>query len=175
MLLNQARGEKLSASEARSLATTAITEADLAIDMNPNDAATLIVKSLALKQLKKPAAALKVLNKALSNECSGSLSKEERADTLLQRAELTLEQMKGSRDNRIQGVFKDLQESISLQPSNPQAHFMVGTCCEKTGDIQDATVAYQQALVVMPTFTSAQAALDRLSKSSQDPVLAVSV
>lgn len=175
MFLNRSRGKKVSASEGRSYAGMAIVETDLAIELNPNDAATLIIKGLALKQLKKPAAALKVLNTALSKECAKSLSKQERADTLLQRAELTLEQFKGNRDERIQEVLIDVQESINLQPSNSTAHFMLGTACERFGDVEDALVAYQQALVVNPSYPEAQAALRRLESSSEESSIGISV
>lgn len=175
MFVNKAQSEKVSASQARSLAGSAITEADLAIELNPHDAATLIVKSLALKQLKKPVAALKVLNTALSKEFAKSLSKEERSDTLVQRAELTLEQMNGTRDDGIQDVLKDLQEAISLHPANPRTHFMLGSCCERLGYIEDALVAYQQALTVSPNFSDAQAAMQRLNTPSHAPAVAVTV
>lgn len=174
MLLNKARNEETSASQARSLAGNAITEADLAIELNPHDAASLIVKSLALRLLKKPVAALKVLNTALSKEFSKTLSKEERADTLVQKVELTLEQMNESNEG-MQDVLKDLQESISLNPANPRTHFMLGSCCERLGDGEDALVAYQQALAVSPKFSEAKAALERLNSPSQAPSVAASV
>lgn len=70
----------------RKLAWNAISEADMAIELDPTDAALYIVKSIALEQLGRPADALRALSVALTTPAVRTLSTSERAEALAKRA-----------------------------------------------------------------------------------------
>ncbi|KAG6554808.1 hypothetical protein Mapa_003391 [Marchantia paleacea] len=160
----QSRNSKMSAGEARSLAGTALQEADLAIELDPNDAAVYIVKSLAFEGLGKTAAAVKVLDIALSDKLKKTLSKEERADTLAKRAELLLGQAKGKRDRLIDDALVDLKESVRLSDKNSRVFLLLGTCYEKSGANEQAKDAYKQSLLLNPSPLDAKAAVERIER-----------
>ncbi|KAL2653808.1 hypothetical protein R1flu_021936 [Riccia fluitans] len=160
-LMEEAR--KASEGEARSLVGTAMNEADIAIELDPEDAALHLVKSLALEKLGKPAAAVKVLDMALSPKLTRSLSKIERADTLAKRAELLLSQGGG-----VLEALVDLQESMKLGSRNPRSYLMLGTCYEKTGNNDKAVEAFRQCLLFDPSCPEAKAGIDRNMGISSD-------
>ncbi|KAL2622818.1 hypothetical protein R1flu_003023 [Riccia fluitans] len=163
-LVAQAKNSKIKTGEARSLASTALQEADLAIQMVPNDAGVYIVKSLALELLGKPTAAVKVLDMALTDPVSKSLGTEEKADTLAKRAELLLGSAKGKRDRLIDEALVNLKESVKLSSNNPRVFLLLGTCYEKNGAGEQAKEAYKQCLLLNPSPGDAKAAVERIER-----------
>ncbi|KAL3685805.1 hypothetical protein R1sor_003827 [Riccia sorocarpa] len=155
--------KKASTEEARSLVGTAMNEADIAIELDPEDAALHLVKSLALEQLGKPAAAVKVLDVALSPKLTRSFSKIERADTLVKRAELLLVQGGG-----VLEALVDLQDALKLGSRNPRLYLMLGRCYEKTGNSDKAVEAFRQCLLFDPFSPEAKAGIDRNVENSRN-------
>jgi hypothetical protein len=85
-LLAKSRSPGNAGAVGRKIAREAVAEADAAILLDPKDAALHIVKSLALQQLGRPAAALRSLSTALTKPASRSLSPSEKAEALAKRA-----------------------------------------------------------------------------------------
>ncbi|CAN4122401.1 unnamed protein product [Withania somnifera] len=130
--LSQAKSSK-DRSQAISLAKSAESQADLAISLDPKDAAAHILKALAL-------------------DLQG-------ADALFKRAQLKLGV---SRRGRVDSVIEDLKESLRLKGDNVKAFCLLGDCYEKMGLKEEAQKTYQEAQQIQPNYAPAQEALDRL-------------
>ncbi|CAM6102033.1 unnamed protein product [Calypogeia fissa] len=152
--LAEAQRKGMSPTQAKVLAEQAIVEADLAIGIDPNDAAHHIVKSLALEVVGKSGAAIKELATALSRP--KSLSIPERSSTLVKKAALE------SESGMIQEALQDLEESVSLTPKNPRLQILLGEAYEKDGNVDKAIQAFNQAVLLDPKSPDAKQALQRL-------------
>ncbi|KAL8030192.1 hypothetical protein ABFX02_14G272000 [Erythranthe guttata] len=153
-LLSQARS---SSSDVRSLAERAAAEADKAIALDPKEAASHILKALALELLGFKTSALDSLDAALSPLAAKSLSDEERGDALFKRAEL-----RAAVDGGGGAAVEDLVESVRLKGDNAKAYGLLGECYEKKGLIDEAQKAYENALRVQPDYVLARDSLTRL-------------
>ncbi|XP_059279601.1 uncharacterized protein LOC132033604 [Lycium ferocissimum] len=145
---------------ADSLAKSAEAQADLAIALDPKDAAAHILKALALDLQGFKTSALDSIDVALSPLAVKSLSEPERADALFKRAELRLA---ASRRGQVDSVIEDLALSVKLKGDNVKAFCLLGDCYEKKGLKDEAQKAYQEAQNVQPNFAPAREALDRLN------------
>lgn len=152
--LTEAQQKSKSPAEAKVLAEQAIVEADLAIGVDPNDAAHHIVKSLALEAVGKSGAAIKELADALSRP--KSLTIPERSSTLAKKAALL------SESGKIHEALLDLEESVSLTPTNPRVQILLGEAYEKDGNVDKAIQAFNQAAILDPKSPDAKEALRRL-------------
>lgn len=150
-------------SAAASLAKSAEAEADLAIALDPRDAAAHILKALALVLQGFKTSALDSIDIALSPLAVKSLSEPEKADALFKRAELRLAV---SRRGQVDSVIEDLTESVRLKGDNVKAFCLLGDCYEKKGLTEEAQEVYEKALKVQPNFAPAREALDRLNSES---------
>ncbi|XP_060199079.1 uncharacterized protein LOC132627639 [Lycium barbarum] len=148
---------------ADSLAKSAEAQADLAIALDPKDAAAHILKALALDLQGFKTSALDSIDVALSPLAVKSLSEPERADALFKRAELRLAV---SRRGQVDSVIEDLALSVKLKGDNVKAFCLLGDCYEKKGLKDEAQKAYQEAQNVQPNFAPAREALDRLNSES---------
>ncbi|KAL9143968.1 hypothetical protein ABFS82_14G268700 [Erythranthe guttata] len=153
-LLSQARS---SSSDFRSLAERAAAEADKAIALDPKEAASHILKALALELLGFKTSALDSLDAALSPLAAKSLSDEERGNALFKRAEL-----RAAVDGGGGAAVEDLVESVRLKGDNAKAYGLLGECYEKKGLIDEAQKAYENALRVQPDYVLARDSLTRL-------------
>ncbi|KAL7085428.1 hypothetical protein ACP275_14G281700 [Erythranthe tilingii] len=154
-LLSQARSS--SSSDVRSLAERAAAEADKAIALDPKEAASHILKALALELLGYKTSALDSLDAALSPLAAKSLSDEERGDALFKRAELRV-----AVDGGGGAAVEDLVESVRLKGDNAKAYGLLGECYEKKGLIDEAQKAYENALRLQPDYVLAPDSLTRL-------------
>jgi tetratricopeptide (TPR) repeat protein len=159
-LLAKSRSPGNAGAVGRKIAREAVAEADAAILLDPKDAALYIVKSLALQQLGRPAAALRSLTTALTKPASSSLSPSERAEALAKRASLFLEQGKGRRGLDL--AIADLEESLSLKADNVDVQCMLASCYEKNGQKVKAVAAYQNSLALDPDFSEAKKGLSKV-------------
>ncbi|CAK9163630.1 unnamed protein product [Ilex paraguariensis] len=157
-LLAQARSSK-DRSAVDSLAKSAESEADKAIAIDPTDAASHILKALALELQGFKTSALDSIDISLSPLAVKSLEENERGDALLKRAELRLAV---SRRGQIDSVVQDLVESVRLKNDNAKAYFLLGECYEKKSMREEARTAYEDAIRVEPKYKVAREALDRL-------------
>lgn len=163
-LLSQAKSAAVKdRSNAISLAKSAEAQADLAIALDPKDAAAHILKALALDLQGFKTSALDSIDVALSPLAVKSLSEPERADALFKRAQLRLA---ASRREQIDSVIEDLTQSVRLKGDNVKAFCLLGDCYEKKGLKEEAQKAYQEAQKVQPNFAPAREALDRLNSES---------
>ncbi|KAL3634042.1 hypothetical protein CASFOL_021096 [Castilleja foliolosa] len=151
-LLSQSR----STPDNRTFAARAVAEAELAISLDPNDAASHILKALALELQGFRTSALDSLDAALSPMAVKSLSSAERGEALYKRAELRVAVGGGG------GAVEDLVESVRLGGDNAKAYGLLGECYEKNGLRLEAQKAYEDALRVQPNYKLAQDALARL-------------
>ncbi|KAL8491873.1 hypothetical protein ACS0TY_023461 [Phlomoides rotata] len=142
-----------------SLARRAAAEADRAISLDPTDAASHILKALALEIQGFRTSALDSLDAALSPLAQKSLSAAEKADALFKRAELRVAVGGG-------GAVEDLTESVRLKGDNAKAYGLLGECFEKNGLKEEARKALEDALRVRPDYDPARVALARLVSSS---------
>ncbi|CAN4122400.1 unnamed protein product [Withania somnifera] len=156
--LSQAKSSK-DRSQAISLAKSAESQADLAISLDPKDAAAHILKALALDLQGFKTSALDSIDVALSPIAVKSLTDTERADALFKRAQLKLGV---SRRGRVDSVIEDLKESLRLKGDNVKAFCLLGDCYEKMGLKEEAQKTYQEAQQIQPNYAPAQEALDRL-------------
>ncbi|XP_055833733.1 uncharacterized protein LOC129902495 [Solanum dulcamara] len=150
-------------SDSASLAKSAEAQADLAIALDPKDAAAHILKALALDLQGFKTSALDSIDVALSPLAVKSLSEPERADALFKRAQLRLA---ASRRGQVDSVIDDLTQSVRLKGDNVKAFCLLGDCYEKKGLKEEAQKAYQEAQKVQPNFAPAREALDRLNSES---------
>ncbi|KAK7353016.1 hypothetical protein VNO80_18448 [Phaseolus coccineus] len=159
-LIAQARRSK-TASVTTSLAKQALAEAEKAIELDPKDAASHFLKSMALDLQGFRSNALDALDAALSPLAAASLAADERGDALLKRAELKI----ALSERRADSVLADLNESVKLSPRNAKAWCMLGECCEGNEMGEEAKKAYKEALELEPQLSVAQEALKRLGSS----------
>nr|ABK23813.1 unknown [Picea sitchensis] len=146
----------------RSLAREAAAEADKAIALDPMDAASHILKALALERQGHATAAIGCLDAALAPPVSKSLSAPEKSDGLLKRAELELE-TSNSKRRGLEAAVDDLKASVGFNARNFKALCLLGTCYEKKGMLVEARKVFQDALEANPSSQEAKAGLDRLS------------
>ncbi|GKV19891.1 hypothetical protein SLEP1_g30089 [Rubroshorea leprosula] len=158
-LLAQARSSN-SRSSAISLAKQAESEANLAISLDSKDAATHILKALALDLQGFKSSALESFDTALRPPAAKSLSDAERGDALLKRAELKISMSR--RGNRDDSVIEDLTAAVELSPDNAKAFCLLGECYAAKKMRDEAKAAYEQAIRIQPGSDKARAALDRL-------------
>ncbi|KAI4389477.1 hypothetical protein MLD38_001698 [Melastoma candidum] len=157
-LLSKARSSSPSSSSP--IARSALAEADLSISLNPRDAASHILKSLALDLLdgrENSVAALESLDTALSPPAVRSLGEEERADALVKRAEIRMKlaammKSKGSSRKRkgkeegLEECVADLEESVKIMgKGSARAWRLLGECYEEKGMKDQARAAYESA------------------------------
>lgn len=134
-------------------------EADRAIALDPTDAASHILKALALDLQGFRTSALASLDAALSPLAARTLTDCERADALFKRAEL---RAVGGEE----GAVEDLVESVRLKGFNAEAYSLLGRCYQKKGLLAPARDAFQNALRVLPDYASARDALARLDQTN---------
>ncbi|KAH6778911.1 hypothetical protein C2S52_010148 [Perilla frutescens var. hirtella] len=135
-------------------------EADRAIALDPTDAASHILKALALDLQGFRTSALASLDAALSPLAARTLTGGERADALFKRAELRA--AVGGDD----GAVADLLESVRLKGSNAEAYSLLGRCYQKKGLVAAARDAFRDALRVLPDYGPARDALARLDQTN---------
>ncbi|KAL5988446.1 hypothetical protein ACLOJK_036210 [Asimina triloba] len=144
-----------------SLAKSAAAEADLALALDPRDAAAHILKSLALHLIGHKTSALRSLDAALSPPASKSLLDAERADALIKRAELQIEI---NRRRRIDAAVSDLVEALRLcVGKNSKAYCLLGSCYETKGMKEEARKAYESAVGIDAASSEARDGLKRLA------------
>ncbi|KAJ1424751.1 Tetratricopeptide-like helical domain superfamily [Sesbania bispinosa] len=162
-LLAQARSSKnRSRSSSNSLAKQAEAEAEKAIALDPKDAASYLLKAMALEIQGFRTSALESLEAALSPLAAGSLADGERGDALLKRAELKIAT---SQRGKVDSALADLTESVKLSPKNPKAWCLLGECYEGNKMEEEAKKAYKEALELEPNLSVAQEALSKLGSS----------
>ena len=142
------------------LARSAAEEADKSISLDPKDAASHILKALALDVQGFSTSALEALDVALSPLTSKSLSGGERGDALFKRAEIKI---KSSKRGLVDSAVDDLVESVKLKGDNATAFRLLGECYEKKELKEEAVDAYAGALRADPNCTAARDAMNRLS------------
>lgn len=157
-LFAQARSAK-SRSSTIQFAKQALSEAEKAISLDPKDAASHILKALALDLQGFKTSALDSLDVALSPLAAKSLSEKERGDALFKRAEL---KMGFNKRGRVDSVLDDLTRALELSPDNAKAFCLLGECYEVKKMKEEARKAYLDALRVEPRLDLAREALDRL-------------
>ncbi|KAK9163999.1 hypothetical protein Syun_004901 [Stephania yunnanensis] len=144
------------------LAKDAIAEADKALSIDSKDAASHILKALALEFQGRKTSALKSIDTALAHPAVKSLSDRERGDSLFKRAEL---HMGVNRRRRVDSAVEDLVESVRLSPENAKAYCLLGECYEQREQAEAARKAYGEARRVDPMSVAAREGLIRLGAS----------
>ena len=158
-LLAQARSPNTPSSKVLSLAKTAAEEADKALSLDPKDAASHILKALALDLQGFRTSALDSFDAALSPLAVKSLSDDERSDALIKRAQLKIGLDKAG---RVDSAVADLVEAVRVGSENYSAYCLLGECYETKEMKEEATKAYQEAVRIQPDSSLARDALDRL-------------
>ncbi|XP_077217148.1 tetratricopeptide repeat (TPR)-like superfamily protein [Tasmannia lanceolata] len=143
-----------------SLAKSASLEAEKALSLDPKDAASHILKALALSLQGHNSSAIKSLDSALSPPALKSLSEIERGDALFKRAEL---QIAVNKRRRVDLALADLIEAVKLSPGNCRAFCLLGSCYEMKEMRDEARIAYERALKVDGSSDAAREGLERLS------------
>eukprot|EP00249_Psilotum_nudum_P014245 c24738_g1_i1 orf=536-1168(+) len=149
-----------SAALGRSLAREASEEADKAIALDPRDAASHVLKALALEQQGHLSAALRSMHTALSPPALRTLSQSEKADAYMKRAGLLMASSKGKR--AVDSAIEDLNKSLELSSSNAKVHCLLGMCLEKKHMYAEALKSYQDAFALDQNSDEARAGLMRL-------------
>ncbi|KAL8231973.1 hypothetical protein R6Q57_001751 [Mikania cordata] len=157
-LLAKSRSTKDHTSSVR-LAKSAADEANKSIWLDPNDAASHILKALALDAQGLGTSAVEAMDVALSPATEKSLSYAERGDALLKRAEI---KMKGSKRGRVDSAIEDLVESVKLKGDNATPYRLLGECYEKKRMKDEAVYAYERAVKIDPECVAARDSLNRL-------------
>ncbi|THF94554.1 anaphase-promoting complex subunit CDC27 [Camellia sinensis] len=142
------------------LAKDAVFEADKALSLDPKDAASLILKALALDLMGHKSSALRSLDAALSPPAVKSLSEREKGDALFKRAEL---HVAVNKRRRLDSAVEDLVAAVRLSSDNAKAYCLLGQCYEMKGMSDEARKAFDQALRVDPGSPAARQGLDRLA------------
>lgn len=153
---------KSRSSRDNSAAKLAVEEAEKAITLDPSDAASHILKALALEMLGFKTSAIESIDVALSPLAVKSLADDERGDALYKRAELRLGV---SGEERVEEVVRDLVESVKLKRENVKAFVLLGECYEKKEMKEKAVEAYENAIRVDSDHKVAKEALKRLGSS----------
>lgn len=157
-ILAKARSTK-SRSTSATLAKQAESEAEKALSLDPKDAASHILKSMALELQGFKNSALDSLDRALSHPAVKSLTQTEKGDALFKRAEL---KMSMSRRSRVDSAIEDLSEAVEMNPDNSKAFCLLGECYEIKKMSQEAKMAFEAALKIDSDLAAARAALDRI-------------
>ncbi|KAI5084749.1 hypothetical protein GOP47_0001044 [Adiantum capillus-veneris] len=147
-------------SEARSLAKEANSEADMAIMLDPLDAACHVLKALALEQQGLFPAALRSMDVALSPEVVKNLTPSEMSDALMKRGGLLLSTSKGRRN--LDAAISDFQKSLEITPDNVKVLCMLAVCLEKNRSYAEAEKTYVRALALDPDSDEARSGMARL-------------
>ncbi|KAJ9187014.1 hypothetical protein P3X46_002513 [Hevea brasiliensis] len=158
-MLSEARSPSNSGSSAISLAKKAEEEATKSITLDPKDAASHILKALALDLQGFKTSALDSLDVALSPLAVKSLSEKEKGDALFKRAELV---MGMNKRERVDLAIEDLTQAVNLNQENSNAFRLLGECYEAKKMEEEAKSAYEEALKLRPELASAREALERL-------------
>lgn len=147
----------------RSKPKAAALEADKALAMDPRDAASHVLKALALERQGHMAAALRSLNTALKPPMAKTLGPSEKAQALVKRAEIAVNGGFSRVKRRLDLALGDLHASLAINPENVKAHCLMGRCYEQKGLRAEAVQAYQAALRVDPSSQEADEGLSHLS------------
>nr|XP_043615779.1 uncharacterized protein LOC122587677 [Erigeron canadensis] len=159
-LLSKSRSTKDRTSSLK-LAKSASEEADKSISLDPRDAASHILKALALDAQGFSTSAVEALDVALSTLTAKSLSSSERGDALFKRAEIKMK-VKGNKRGKVDSVVADLVESVKLKGDNAGAYRLLGECYEKKEMREEAVEAYERAVRIDHECGAARDALNRL-------------
>lgn len=168
---HQARRHFVKAADhlAKSKYSSAVTEADAAVLLDPTDAANHILKALALELQGFKTSALDALNVALSPLAVASLEKEEKADAMAKRAGLRMEVSRLARvesdgvDKEVWGgAERELREAVELKRESGRAWCLLAECCEGLGKREEAVEAFEEAVRVAPDSVVARNGLERL-------------
>ncbi|KAL2893082.1 hypothetical protein RDABS01_008991 [Bienertia sinuspersici] len=160
---HQARRHFVRAAEhlSSSQPSSAVTEADAAIQLDPTDAASHILKAVALEVQGFNTSALDSLNVALSPLAVKSLEVEEKADAMAKRAQLRM--AVAPNDQEVWRVAeKELREVVELKKESVRAWCLLGKCCEGIGKNEAAKEAYEEAVRIAPNSAPAKEGLQRL-------------
>lgn len=154
--------------------SSAVSEADAAVLLDPTDAANHILKALALELQGFKTSALDSLNVALSPLAAASLEKEEKADAMAKRAGLRIEVSRLARvdsDGVDEEVWRlaerELREAVALRAESGRAWCMLAECCEELGKREEAIKAFQEAVRVAPDSVVARSGLERLGSVNE--------
>ncbi|PIN05865.1 hypothetical protein CDL12_21594 [Handroanthus impetiginosus] len=156
--LSRARSTKTK-STTFNLAKSAVSEADMALAIEPRDPAAHILKAMAQSLMGHKTAALKSLDTALSPPAVKMLAEREKGDALYIRAELRFEL---NRKRRVDSAIEDLVEAVGLSPDNAKAFCLLGQCYEIRGQRDEAKNAFEAALKIEPDLKEARESLGRL-------------
>lgn len=159
-LLTKSRTSTGKPAEGRSLAKEAAAEADMALLLDPLDAACHVLKSLALEQQGLFQAALRAMDMALSPDVVKGLSPSEMSDAIMKRGDLLVSSSKGRRN--LDAAIADFEKSLELTPNNPRVLCKLARCHEKNRSYAEAEKFYEHALMLDPESDEATSGLTRL-------------
>ncbi|VFQ99653.1 unnamed protein product [Cuscuta campestris] len=154
-LLTRARSAR-SKSNSFKLAKAAAAAADEALVIDPKDPAAYILKAVALDLMGHKAAALKLMDTALSQPAVRELPDRERGEALYKRAEM---QVALNRRRRVASAVADLEQAVKLSPDNAGAFCLLGRCYEAVGRKDDAQRCFDGALRIEPESAEAREGL----------------